>query len=725
LTAEKRPVTSRDLWSLRFVGDPELSPSAKDLVWVETWIDAKKNHYESAVYIARRGEDGSFGTPARLTYGKRQDGDGAMDRTPRFSPDGTLLAFTSNRSGKNQIWVLNVKEGGEARELTKGDESPSQTEWSPNGKYLAFVAREPKPKEEKKDDEIRTGKDFTVITHLRYKSNGVSGVVDPRPTHIYVSEVATGAVRQLTSGDFNDSGPVFSLDGKLVAFSSCREPGRETNMIHPDLWLIPFEGGEATKLTRGRGPVHDPVYSPDGNWIAFLGHTNGLDTTSNVEVLVIGKDGGELRHLWNGFDRGVGNGAGTDSRMDTGRSGPFWSEDSRSLYFILGDRGYSGVYRVSLDSPGPELVAGSVPGNVQACPKYPPVVNSLAVAFSDGKAVFAFNGCSTLNPNDIYVVTMPFDACGSSPKADGTAAACALQQVTRVNEELLSGLKLSKPELFTFKSTDGLVLDGWMMKPIDFEQGKKYPAVVEVHGGPHSAYGEAFFLEFQLLSSRGFGVFYCNPRGSSCYGKKFADGVIGDWGGMDYQDVMSLRDYISKVDWVDDSKAGITGGSYGGYMTNWVVGHTDDFAAAVACRSISNMYSKYGVADNGWFGNKAGFAGRDLWDSEDFIMERSPIRYAPNVKTPLLLFHSEQDYRCPIEQAEQFYMALKRLGKTVEFVRCAGENHELSRSGKPWNRVERLDTIMRAQDSLCILIRILPINLLGKPLCDTKESARG
>jgi acylaminoacyl-peptidase len=152
---------------------------------------------------------------------------------------------------------------------------------------------------------------------------------------------------------------------------------------------------------------------------------------------------------------------------------------------------------------------------------------------------------------------------------------------------------------------------------------------------------------------------------------------------------------VGKTEWVDDSKVGITGGSYGGYMTNWVVGHTNAFSAAVACRSISNMYSKYGVADNGWSGNKEGFGGRDLWDSEDFIMERSPIRYAPNVKTPLLLFHSEQDYRCPIEQAEQFYVALKRLGKTVEFVRCAGENHELSRSGKPWNRVERLDTIVR------------------------------
>jgi len=715
MATQKRPVAPRDLWSLRFVGDPELSPDGNELVWVETWVNAKKNHYESAICTGHRGPDGAFGAPGRLTYGRRSDGDGAMDRSPRFSLDGSYLAFTSNRSGKNQIWLLNVKEGGEARELTSGDESPSQVEWSPDGKHLAFVAREPKPKEDKKDDseegkgddEIRTDKDVTVVTHLRYKSNGVPGIVDPRPVHIHVVDVQTGAVRQLTSGDYDDSSPAFSPDGKSVAFTSVREEGREIRNLPQDLWVVPFEGGEPRKLTAGKGPVHGPVYSPDGNWIAYLGHTNGMDSTANIEVLAISKDGGDIKHTWNGFDRSAGTGAGSDVRMDAGRSGPFWSDDSGSLYSILSDRGYAGIYWVCLDGRGPELVAGAVPGNVQACPKYPPVVNSMAAAFpGGGEVVLAFNGNSSLNPGDIYAVSILPDGCGSKSSTPGaagaasvragvlgTTAACALQQVTKVNEPVLSGLALSRPEALTFTSTDGLVLDGWMMKPIGFEQGRKCPAVIEIHGGPHSAYGEAFFLEFQLLTSRGFGVFYCNPRGSSCYGKKLADGVIGDWGGMDYQDIMSVRDYVSKVDWVDDSRVGVTGGSYGGYMTNWIVSQTDRFAAAVTQRSISNMYTKYGTSDIGWFGNKAGFAGRDLWDSEDFIMERSPIRYAPNVKTPLLILHSEQDYRCPMEQAEQWYTALKRLGKTVEFVRFAGENHELSRSGKPWNRVERLERI--------------------------------
>lgn len=692
MATQKRPVTSRDLWSLRFVGEPCLSPSGNELVWVESWTNAKKNHYESAIYISRRGSDGTFGPPSRLTYGKRPDGDGAMDRSPRFSPDGSTLAFMSNRSGKNQIWLLPLHEGGEARELTKGEDSPSQMTWSPCGKSIAFVMREPKPKEEKKDDEIRTDKDVVVIKNLRYKANGVPGVLDQRPLHIYVVDVESGAVRQVTTGDFQDSAPAFSPDGEFIAFSSCREPGREIKMIHNDIWVVPSEGGEAKKLTHGQGPAHNPVYSPDGKWIAFLGHTHGHSSTANTEILLVSPEGGEVKELWNGFDRSFGPGAGSDARMDAGDAGPFWSRDSKSLYFIMADRGYSGIYKVSTDGSGPILVAGAVPGNIQACPKYPPVVNSMAAAFpEDGSVVFGFNGNSSVSPNDIFAVSIPADLCAAT---GADVKQCALQQITRVNEELLSGLDIVKPEPFQFKSSDGLVLDGWVMKPVGFQEGKKYPAIIQVHGGPRSAYGEAFYHEMQLMTSTGFGVFFCNPRGSSCYGKEFADGVIGDWGGMDYQDIMALRDVVANTPWVDDSKVGITGGSYGGYMTNWVVTQTDRFAAAVSCRSISNMYTKYGVSDIGWYGNKAGFGGRDLWDSEDFIMERSPMRHAPKVNTPLLLVHSDQDYRCPLEQAEQFFVALKRLGKTVEFVKFTGENHELSRSGKPWNRVERVEHIV-------------------------------
>ncbi len=680
-------LTSRDLWSLTFVGDPDVSSSGQEVAWVETTINAKSNHYESSIHIARKIGD-SFGAPARLTYGKRPDGDGSLDRSPRFSPQGSHLAFLSNRSGKTQLWVIDIRKGGEARQLTNWDDSVSQIQWSPDGRYLAFVSKDQNPKTELKEGEIATGRDVTVVTRLRYKMNGVPGTVDPRPNNIYVVSVEDGCVRKLTDGDFDDAGPTFSPDGKTLAFTSCRKPDCEMRLI-PDLWTVPLEGGEPKRLTSGKGPVHAPVYSPDGKSIAFFGHEKGDESVVNVEVLVIPAEGGEARHFWGDFDRSIGCGIGSDARADAGRPGPYWSSDSKYVYFLASDAGHSAIYRIASDGVGVDMVGGASPRSMEACPKYPPCLVSLGMADpGNGSVTFAFNGGSPLSPGDIYAITVPGDTCHAAGDA------CPLQQITEVNKDVLSNRPLSQPEPFTFKSSDGLVLDGWMMKPIDFEQGKKYPAVLEIHGGPQSAYGEAFFLEFQLLAADGFGVFYCNPRGSSGYGPDFARKVIGDWGGMDYQDIMALRAYMDTVPWVDSSKTGITGGSYGGYMTNWVIGHNHRFQAAVTQRSISNMYTKYGTSDIGWFGNKRGMGGRDLWDSESFIMERSPMRYVPFVKTPLLILHSEQDYRCPIEQAEQYYIALKRLGKEVEFVRFAGENHELSRSGKPWNRVERLERLV-------------------------------
>jgi dipeptidyl aminopeptidase/acylaminoacyl peptidase len=253
---------------------------------------------------------------------------------------------------------------------------------------------------------------------------------------------------------------------------------------------------------------------------------------------------------------------------------------------------------------------------------------------------------------------------------------------------------LSPHERITYTGDRGWAIEGWIMKPVDFEAGKKHPVVVQIHGGPAATRGEAFYHEYQLLASRGYGVFYMNFRGSKGYGEEFAYGNVGDWGGGDYRDIMAGVDYIEALPWVDKSRIYVTGGSFGGFMTNWILGHTHRFRAAVAQCCISNMHTKY-ASDVGWHGNKIRMGGKDLWDDEEFIMAHSPIRYAPNVRTPVLIVHGEEDHRCPIEQAEQWYVALKRLGGVeVEFVRFAGESHALSSSGKPQNRVERLERII-------------------------------
>ncbi len=687
--ADKRPITAHDLLAMQWAGDAQISPDGRRVAFVRTVPVIEKNSYQSAIWMAEEGRE-----PRAFTSGQGKDGP-ARDKSPRWSPDGNSIAFLSNRAGKDNVWII-PSGGGEARHLFPFDEGVSQITWSPDGRYLAFVARTPKTKEEKEADEKRN-KDVTVITRLRYKANGIPGpgLLDPRPRHLWVVGVADGKVRQLTFGEYDDSSPAWSPSGLEIAFTSARRPDREFEPVS-DLWVVSVVAGEPRRLVAGAGSVGEPAWSPDGRNIAYFGQD--------------GTDGASASHLWvvaaaepegwpnppadlfagAGFDRNVGCSIGGDARAESGGHGPYWSADGVTIYFVATDRPDAPIYRVSAAGGG--AVERVTPATDLAVTSFSmarmaPMPDAASAGASPSATVpnsfrprprFGYIGANFLSTGDVYFMDE-----GREPV-----------RLSGLNDKLFSGLALSTPEHFTTRSSDGLELDGWVMKPYGYAPGKKFPCVLEIHGGPAGTYGHAFFHEMQLLAAHGWGVVFGNPRGSTGYGKEFAHGVIGDWGGMDYADVMAITDYAAFLDWVDTKRLGVTGGSYGGFMTNWIVGHTDRFAAAVTCRSVVNMYSKYGVADNGYNGNRKGLAGRDLWDSEDFIMERSPIRYAPRVKTPILIMHSDQDYRCPLEQGEQWFVALKRLGKTVEFARFTGENHELSRSGKPRNRLSRLELMM-------------------------------
>lgn len=649
--ADRRRLVTKDLWSLKFVGDPRVSPDGASIVYTLTAIDPDKNGYRTGLWIVP--VDGSV-EPRQLTNIDMPD-QLAKDTSPRFSPDGKNIAFLSNRSGKSQIWILPTA-GGEAYRLSSWEESPGEIAWAPDAKSIVFVAREPGKKE-------YPNKDVRVITHLRYKANGV-GFTDPRPRHLFVIDLASRATNQLTTGDWDDLSPAWSPDGAKIAFLSCREPDWELK-YHPDVYVLEPATHEVRKMTKSLGLCSDLAWSPSSDRIAYFGADKGEAGAQNTELYVVALDG-EPVSLTHHFDRSLGDGVNSDSRYDGASSRPAWSGDGQEIYFHCADGGQTKIFKVPSAGGSAETVITALGFNV----------NSFDMRPGCSGPIFACNGGTQLNPGDIYTGTAP-------------------RQLTRVNEALLSGVELSSHERFVYKGDQGWDIEAWIMKPTGYEEGKKYPVVVQIHGGPASTGGEAFFFEFQLMAARGYGVFYMNFRGSKGYGEAFARGIIGDWGGGEYRDIMAGVDCIEKLPWVDKSRVYVTGGSFGGYETNWIVGHTDRFRAAVANRSISNMYTKYGVSDIGWYGNKAGMGGRDLWDNEEFIMARSPIRYAPNVRTPVLIMQSEQDYRCPMEQAEQWFVALKRLGKTeVEFVRFTGENHELSRSGKPQNRVERLDRMI-------------------------------
>ncbi|MCL2498449.1 MAG: S9 family peptidase, partial [Symbiobacteriaceae bacterium] len=524
---------------------------------------------------------------------------------------------------------------------------------------IAFVSAVPGTREEPKNPNM------TVISNIRYKADGVPRFIDPRPKHIFTLDLKTKEYKQVTEGKFSEGAPAFSPDGKWIAFASSRLENDDINLIQ-NIWRVPVEGGTVEQLTFNEGMATAPGYSPDGKWIAYLGHEQGQGKTGiNTSLLIRPAEGGASKDLTRPHDISLGAAVGGACRADPGTKPYFWSEDSLSLLTVVPIRGESNIHAVGIDGALTPITTGT-----HSITSFLPVKGNIAYivdCFWCGSDIYYYDGENQSS-----------------------------NRLTQLNQELLQGIALSDPEPFEATSFDGAKVHGWLMKPINFNPAQKYPMVLQIHGGPYGVYGYSLALEFQLMASQGMAVIYGNPRGSAGYGEQHSLGVVGDWGGGDYQDLMALVDHtLANNPWIDPARLGVTGTSYGGFMTNWMIGHTERFAAAVTINSISNMYTKYGVSDIGWTGNRAGYGGRDLWDSEDYIMEHSPIRYAPKVKTPTLIIHCEDDHRCPMEQAEQWFVALKRLGVTTEFVRFAGESHTFSNIGKPQNRLDRLRQIMR------------------------------
>lgn len=670
-----RKVVVEDLFSLSFVSDPQISPGGEKVAFVVTTIEKKTLEYTSHIYMVA--SDGT--SPAQqFTSGPKQD------RHPRWSPDGRMLAFLSERDKdkKAQIYVMDVA-GGEARRVTDQDGGVAAFDWAPDGRGFVYQARvldETGPDadflrewyaREKNGDagKDRPLPDVRVFDRIRYKANGI-GQWDGRRSQLFVVSLAGGPARQITSGPYDHTSPRWSPDGKWIAFVADRDPEADYRTVS-DIWVVPAEGGEPRRLTAGLGPAYNPVFSPNGRYIAYLGHTNPepAGMSSNTRVWIVDVNQGQPRMLTADFDANAGHSVGSDMRSDAGPVGPFWAPDGRSIYFLSTVRASTHVYRVSVPGQGAGEVTPVTSGDRD--------VFGFSMAARTGDIAMAVT--DPLLPGDIFFL----------PAGGGTE-----RRLSAVNEAWLGELALSKPEPFDFVGADGWQIQGFIMKPPEFQPDRRYPAVLEVHGGPHSAYGHAFFLEFQLLAAAGFVVLYTNPRGSDGYGEAFRAAVINDWGGKDYEDLMAGVDALCRLPYVDANRLGVLGGSYGGFMTNWIVGHTKRFQAAVTQRSISNLVSMFGTSDIGYFFNVHHLGGALPWVDPKVYEYRSPLTYVENVTTPIMIIHSDQDLRCPFEQAEQFFVALRELHKTARLVRFAGENHELSRSGKPKNRAERLRQIL-------------------------------
>jgi len=644
------------IFSAQPVSDPQISPDGAKVLFVYTTTDMGENKYDSHLWLLPLAEK----KPTQFTHGKNND------TNPRWSPDGKTVLFLSNRASeeekagdekkrKTQIWVIPA-DGGEARRLTSVEEGAQRPVWSPDGKAVLFSSNVFKG-EKVKDSDVK------IVRRIRYKLNG-RGFFEGKWAHLFSVPSAGGKVKHLTDGEFDADAAVWSPDGKRIAFVSNLEEDADLSYFKK-IYVIPAKGGKPELLWKGKGPIGALGWSPDGEYLAFTGHV--IDDPSfvvykNTNVWVLPVKGGEPKNLTADFDRTVG----ADGDLK-------WSPDSQYVYFKCDDLGSNHLYRVSLEGKAEKITDGKMK------------VGSFG--FDDAGSKFAFTATDAMSPSELWI-------------KDEEGMRC----LTEMNKGLLKDLRLIEPEEFWFTASDGAKVQGWIVKPRGFKKGVKYPTVVEIHGGPHSAYG--FSLgpaehEFQVLADHGFAVVYTNPRASTGYGESFAR-ISGHWGERDYQDIMEAVDYVvGAYPFVDGERLGVAGGSYGGFMTNWVVGHTDRFRAAVTMRSISNWYSFHGSSDIGWMSlptMEMGW-GKDPWDNLQVIMEKSPITYVKNVKTPLLILQSEEDYRCPMEQAEQLFAALKKLKRTVELVRTPGESHELSRSGKPKHRVERLQHIVRWFDT--------------------------
>jgi dipeptidyl aminopeptidase/acylaminoacyl peptidase len=647
----RRVITARDLYNLKMASDAQISPDGSSVVYVKTWLDEEKNDYRSSLFrVPVNGGD-----DVRLTAAD------AQDTHPRWSLDGKSIAFLSNRSEKSQVYVLPVS-GGEAWKLTDLEEGVTSFTWSPDGTALAVISKTDSRTSDDSGDETEEKSDAVHITSIRYKANGVPGFLDDKRSHIWRVSFPSGDARQITEGDFDDSSPVWSPNGQEIFFVSDRTEEREYGRAR-QIWAVHARGGEPRLLVgEAEDAFGSPVVSPDGSQIAMRGHRNASAGGSlNTRVWAMDAAGGEPTCLTESLDRSTDDSTAADF-YGKATSEMIWSTDKNAILTQVSDEGNVHLYRVTPESEITPIVAGT----------------RRVMNFSVAGEKIAFTASNPLNPADVYVCN-----------ADGSGE----KRLTDINEDFLSGVTLSEPESFTIPShnDDGWDVHGWIMKPPFAEPGTKYPMVLQIHGGPHGMYGNAFFHEFQTLAAAGYVVVYCNPRGSQGYGEEFCSCTRGQWGESDMPDVMAVVDYAIEQGYVDQNRMGVTGGSYGGYLTNWIIAHTDRFAAAITDRCVSNFYSMYGTSDIGYSFLEYEVGGKAPWEDRETYIKYSPITYVENMVTPLLIVHSEQDYRCPIEQAEQMFISLKKLGRTVEFIRFPNENHELSRTGQPKHRIQRID----------------------------------
>jgi dipeptidyl aminopeptidase/acylaminoacyl peptidase len=645
--AAKKLVEITDLDKIKAVSSPRISPDGSKVVFVHTRMDFEKDEYINDLWMA----DLEYGKVYQYTSGRHKD------KNPLWSPDGKSILFTSTSPKKEgeekkkpQLYIINTA-GGEARQVTDIEGGVESPRWSPNGKKVLFLSTVKRTDRES---------DVKVIDRLSYKFNG-RGFFENVQKHLFTVSINSGKPKQVTEGEYDVDDPEWLPDGKSIIFSGNLNDDAD-RIGKKYIYKVSASGGDPEQVTKELMSVSKVKPSPKRDTIAFTGHDyrNGSGTNQDIWIL---KEGEDPYRITGDFDRDIGTKLSCDIKVSSPEVNPTWHGDY--LYFTSTNGGVAPLYRVNKEGGGVKKIIGDVDHSVE----------NFSIS---KKGKIAYTVHDTVKAVELWV-------------NDGKKS----KQVTKLNEGYESKTDIRPHEHFEFTSNAGHRVEGWLMKPPGFSEAEKYPLVLHIHGGPRGAYGNAFVHEFQVLAAQGWGVMYINPWGSGGYYEAFQAGLPGHYFEHDYDDLMKSVDIIiERNPWVDETRLGVTGGSYGGVMTNWIITHTDRFKAAVTLRSITNWITFFGVSDIGWTFGKRELGGVP-WEMEEVFMAKSPIRYVANIKTPTMIIHSEEDYRCPMDQAEQLFTALKVLGVDTEFIRFPGESHELSRSGKPKHRQERLEHIIR------------------------------
>jgi dipeptidyl aminopeptidase/acylaminoacyl peptidase len=695
-TSQKRAITEKDLFDFIWVANPQLSPDGSRVAFTRVSVDEKRTGYETSIWtVVTSGSE----PPVRMTNGKH-------DGRPRWSPDGKRIAFVrggdKDETGKPkpaQIAMLSLA-GGEAWILTDVPKGAADPVWSPDSKRIAFLSsttlediekaqRKKTSAKSSETKEAETAKntaqpkqaelesehepDVHVISRAVYRSND-EGYLDPkRHEHIWVLDVPTTSDEltkpvQLTSGDFDEGEAVWSHDNSRIYFLTQRidEPYYEPPTT--DIYSVLSAGGSLEKLATVPMDIGNLALSPDGRKFAFHGSvTQPIRSYSQPDLWVMdAAPHAQPRNLTGDYDFDMGSSVFGDNAAPRGGNGRtlYWSPDGRWLFDSVAKRGRTPLIRVDAQS-----------GAVTEITQSDQAVLDFSVT-PDAQTIVALVSTPVML-GDLFTVA-----------ADG-----AQTRITDFNRKLWLQLSLTAPEEINYTSFDGKRIQGWIQKPPDFDPQKKYPLILNIHGGPHAAYGWVFDHEFQWMAAKGYVVLYVNPRGSTGYGQDFGNIIQYHYPGDDYRDLMIGVDELLKRGYIDPKKLAVTGGSGGGVLTDWTITHTDRFAAAVSQRDISNWASWWYTADFTLF-QPNWFKAPPFEDPQDYG-NRSPITFVKNIHTPVMFVLGESDYRTPQDSGgEQLFRALKFLKRPTAMVVFPRETHELSRSGEPWHRIERLDHIV-------------------------------